>query len=74
MPGGLLLPPAQDVSAKYLEQLVTRNKHLGLGNLGQVHLLLAVGSLPRLDQVYPVVFEKILNEKISTNPVAVANR
>ena len=68
------LPPAQDVSAKYLEQLVTRNKHLGLGNLGQVHLLLAVGSLPRLDQVYPVVFEKILNEKISTNPVAVANR
>ena len=41
-------------------------------HLGKVHLLLAVAPLSRIDQVYQVVFEKILNEKISTRPVGVA--
>jgi hypothetical protein len=40
-----------------------------LDNQGRVHLLLAAAPLPRIDQVYRVVFEKILNEKISTSPV-----
>jgi len=34
-----------------------------------VHLLLAAYPLAKIDQVYEVVFEKILGEKISTLPV-----
>jgi hypothetical protein len=55
-----------------LGQLLDQNAHLRLSNQGKVHLLMAVAPLPRLDLVYQVVFEKILNEKISTDPVAVA--
>jgi hypothetical protein len=40
------------------------------GNQSQVHLLLASYPLPRLEQVYGVVFSKILGENISTLPVA----
>ena len=40
-----------------------------LNNPGRVHLLLATAPLPRLGQIYKVVFEKILNEKVSTEPV-----
>jgi hypothetical protein len=36
---------------------------------GQVHLLLAAAPLARLQQVYPLVFERILGEKVSTAPV-----
>ncbi len=53
--------------ASFLEQ----HKNRGLGNQGKVHLLLAAVPLPGIDQVYRAVFEKILNEKISTNPVGV---
>jgi len=34
-----------------------------------VHLLLAVYPLAKIDQIYEVIFEKILGEKISTLPV-----
>jgi hypothetical protein len=40
-----------------------------LNKQGRIHLLLATAPLPRLDQVYKLVFEKILNEKVSTAPV-----
>jgi hypothetical protein len=40
-----------------------------LGTEGKVHLLLATSPLPRLEQIYRYVFEKILNEKLSTAPV-----
>lgn len=40
-----------------------------LNNPGKVHLLLATVPLPRLEQVYKLVFEKILNQKVSTAPV-----
>jgi hypothetical protein len=40
-----------------------------LGTQGQVHLLLAAAPLPRLEQVYRLVFEKVLGEKVSTAPV-----
>jgi hypothetical protein len=43
-----------------------------LNNQGRVELLLATAPLPRLEQVYKLVFEKILNEKVSTAPVAQA--
>lgn len=42
---------------------------LHLNNQGKVHLLLATVPLARLEQVYKLVFEKILNEKVSTAPV-----
>jgi hypothetical protein len=43
-----------------------------LNNPGRVHLLLTTAPLPRLEQVYKLVFEKVLNEKVSTAPVAQA--
>jgi hypothetical protein len=45
-----------------------------LNNPGRVHLLLATAPLPRLDQIYKLIFEKILNEKISTAPVIQVRR
>lgn len=44
-------------------------RRLHLNNEGKVHLLLATVPLPRLDKIYRLVFEKILNEKVSTSPV-----
>jgi hypothetical protein len=41
-----------------------------LNKEGKVHYLLATTGLPRLDQVYKVVFENILKEHVSTAPVA----
>lgn len=72
LPDGLPRPDA--VTAKVLDQFLLQNQHLGLNNQGKVHLLLAVAAAPRLEQVYQVVFERVLNEKISTNPVEVAGR
>ncbi len=43
--------------------------HPQLDSRGRVHLLLATAALPKLEQVYRLVFEKILNEKVSTAPV-----
>lgn len=49
-------------------------RRLHLNNPGKVHLLLATVPLPRLEQVYKLVFEKILNEKVSTAPVVQVRR
>jgi hypothetical protein len=38
---------------------------------GQVHWLLTQRSLPKLDQISDVVFERILRERVSTLPVRV---
>jgi len=40
-----------------------------VGAQGQVHLLLAHSPLPKLSQLYPIVFEGILKERLSTLPV-----
>ncbi len=40
-----------------------------LDNKGKVHAILAVYPLIKIEHVYKVVFEKILNEKVSTLPV-----
>lgn len=45
------------------------NRRMNLNKAGLVHLLLATAPQPRLEQVYKLVFEKILNEKVSTAPV-----
>lgn len=60
-------PPA--FNAANLGELLDGNRHLALENQGKVHLLLAVAPLPRLNQVYQTLFEKILGERISTRPV-----
>jgi hypothetical protein len=44
-----------------------------LNQQGKVHLLLALYPLAKLDQAYKVVYEKVLNEKISTQPVEEKN-
>jgi len=64
------MPAPEAITAKYLDQVLTQNRRLGLGSQAQVHLLLATGALPKLEHVYRPVFERILNEQVSTNPVA----
>ncbi len=64
------LPNPAALNMKALGQLLDQNQHAGVNNQGKAHLLMAVAPLPRLEQIYQVVFENILNEKITTNPVA----
>jgi hypothetical protein len=40
-----------------------------LGKQAQVHILLTAAPLAKIEQIYKVVFENILGEKVSTNPV-----
>jgi hypothetical protein len=47
-----------------------RQKAGRLGNQGQVHALLAYYPVPKLQQLYVIVFEDVLKEKVSTLPVA----
>ncbi len=49
-----------------------QSRHPALDNPGRIHLILATAPLPRLEQVYKLVFEKVLNEKVSTAPVVQA--
>lgn len=65
------LPIMDSLTPSELHHLLEQSRRLGLNNQDQVHLLLSVAPLPRLEQIYQIVFEKILNEKISTEPVAV---
>jgi hypothetical protein len=44
----------------------------GLNKQGQVHLLLAAAPLAKVEQVYKLIFEKVLGEKVSTSPVVEA--
>jgi hypothetical protein len=41
----------------------------GLSAQGRVHLLMVAAPLARIGQVYKLVFEKVLGEKVSTSPV-----
>jgi hypothetical protein len=45
-----------------------------LNNKGRVHLLLAAAPLVKVEQVYKLVFEKILGEQVSTSPVVEARQ
>jgi hypothetical protein len=63
-----------NVDPRMLAMLLDHSRQRVPSNQGQVHLLLTVAPLPPLELIYSVVFEKILNERISTNPVAVAGR
>jgi hypothetical protein len=59
-------------SPALLTALLNQYAGRALGRPAQVHVLLASYPRMRLQDVYPVVFESILNEKISTSPVVVA--
>ncbi len=53
-----------------LEAFANRElRPLGNDRPAQVHLLLASYPLAKLDQIYRLVFERILKEKVSTLPV-----
>lgn len=54
---------------KYVRRGVKPVQEMTLSNPGRVHYLLATTALPKLEQVYRFVFEKILKEKVSTDPV-----
>lgn len=68
------LPPADGLDQKLLERWFLHYARLTAANQGKVHLLLALSPTPPLGQVYQTVFEKILGEKVSTSPVALAGR
>jgi hypothetical protein len=51
-----------------------KGRRPALNNPGRIHLLLETAPLPRLEQVYKLIFEKILNEKVSTAPVVQVRR
>jgi hypothetical protein len=68
------LPAPDTLGPDQLALLLRQNGHLGLNNSDKIHLLLTVAPLPRIEHVYRAVFEQILNERISTDPVAVVGR
>jgi hypothetical protein len=64
------LPRPDALTGERLDRYFARSARLPLNNQGKVHLLLALRPVPPLGEVYQVVFERILGEKISTSPVA----
>jgi hypothetical protein len=62
-----LLPPSTVALDAVLENSSLVN---GLNNQDKVHLALAAYPLPDLAVAYPAIYEKILNENVSTRPVA----
>ena len=72
---GLTLSEAHQLrsaSTVDLTTLLAQSANRKLSRQGQIHLLLACTSPIKIEQIYRVVFEKILGETISTSPVAVA--
>jgi hypothetical protein len=61
----------QEAPAVALAALLEQPRFRGMSRHGQVHLLLSAAPLAPVGQVYRVVFERILGERISTSPVAV---
>jgi hypothetical protein len=61
-----LYQPTEDGLTKALER---KGGARQLDQQDQVNLLLAYYPLVKLDQAYKVVYEKVLNEKVSTKPV-----
>lgn len=72
---GLRLPPntlpaitSSDPPVPTVNQIRTKAGR-ALGNQGQVHVLLAYYPLPRIQELYTIVFEDVLKEQVSTLPV-----
>jgi len=72
---GLTLPQScqqPNPSSANVTALLNEPTSRGLSRQGQVHLLLANGSPLKIEQIYRLVFEKILGETISTSPVVIS--
>jgi hypothetical protein len=65
-----LYPPSEAALAGLLDNNPVVRQ---LDQQGKVHALLAVYPLVPLTQAYKVIYEKVLNEKISTRPVVVGD-
>jgi hypothetical protein len=63
---GVVIGNTGPLDRRSLARLTARQR---LNNQGKVHRLLAVNPLPPVGEIYQVVFEEILNERISTSPV-----
>ena len=63
--------PTTMITSTYLKK-VLESHGLSMSHQDKVHLILVAAPLAKVDQVYHTVFERILNEKISTKPVNVA--
>jgi hypothetical protein len=50
-----------------------QNRGWVLGTQGRVHVLMAAHSMAKIERVYASVFEGILGERISTQPVEIVN-
>ncbi len=62
-----------NTSSAELSALLDEPANRKLTRQGRVHLLLASDSPLQIEQIYKVVFEEILAERISTNPVVSGN-
>ncbi|MDH3717754.1 MAG: hypothetical protein OES79_06485 [Planctomycetota bacterium] len=66
----------QDVARKAAgAQLIAdrRGRRWALNNQGRVHMLMAAHSMKKIETVYGTIFENILGERVSTQPVIVNN-
>jgi hypothetical protein len=63
--------PLRNTSTVDLKNFLDRSANQRLSRQGRIHLLLACTSPLKIEQIYGLVFEKILGETISTSPVAV---
>jgi hypothetical protein len=64
--------PLRNASTVDLTNFLDQSASRRLSREGRIHLLLACTSPLKIDEVYRLVFEKILGETISTSPVVVA--
>jgi hypothetical protein len=60
---------AERLRAEHGVDLLRPGAGRALNGQGKTHLLMAAAPLAQLRQVYPIVFERILGEKVSTAPV-----
>jgi hypothetical protein len=66
------LSPNGDKPAGDLAEMVNQPQFQALNRRSRIHAVLANYPLIPIEQVYRVVFENILDEKVTTNPVEVA--
>jgi hypothetical protein len=62
-------PADAAATARFQMQLARQANAWGLDNQGKVQLILSYYPLVKIEQVYKYVFERILNERVSTLPV-----
>jgi hypothetical protein len=65
-------PPAAGVPGQAAAPVYEQARFKALDSQGRVHLLLTAAPLAPLSHLYRIVFEKILDERVSSSPVEVA--